>query len=1137
MLRYWGTLVLLLLATPVLVQAQNTGKLSGRILDGSTGEPLPGANVLLLGTQLGTITDVEGNYFIIGVPVGEYDVQASFVGFQPQTVQNVEINAGYTRELNFTLSPGVELNEIVVEYERPLIQKDAIGAPRVVTGEEIENLPIRGVANVAALQSGVVANEGSSSLFVRGGREQEVAYYVDGVKVVGALAVPQQAIQEQEMLIGAIPARYGDAMGGIISVTTKTGTSQRGFFGTIEALSSQVLDSYGYNLGSISIGGPIAPRKASFFISAEGLMMEDTDPFAKNILQLSDDAYAQLWQNPQVLQVEGPDANKDGKPDVSYIPFPTDIRPGFSEASLDSLLAARQLLAADQHVADHTPRFATDLFTADRFESRANKDFPYRRLNLNGNLTLTPVQSVNLRVGGAYETSQDDLFNYSRSLYNRDRFYNSDRNTWRAFGTWRQYLSNSTFYEVGVNYNDYKGWTYPNGFSKDVEDALFYGDADGVVLDANGNVVSQTPAYETNAVVRNYWQLSGAGAAARYQPQYVDGSFPSGSGVYSMFAVPGSMISEYIKFHRQQFRLNANATTQIGIHQIEFGGEYEQRTWRQYDVLAGSLARYFSDGKQETATETPVNSWGDLPAKVVESSFRSGETYGYDIYGLKETDEDDIESFAEYILSGGTAGANTLNIAPHKPIYYAGYIQDKIEFRDLIINLGLRVDVFDNNTLVLRDPYAAVPIVRANAIANRPGNIGEDFAVYFPDGNPTNAPIGYRDLDGNFYDTEGQRSSFDVLGPMGTVSRDTQAKFTSIFKDYKPQVTFMPRIGVSFPVTDQALFFASYNVLTQRPSEEAFVPPQTYVGLGNEYISNPNLKPETTTQYELGFRQRLGARAALQLSGFYRTQNNKIQIRSLPSGIPVHNSYYNVDFTTTKGATIEFDLRRTNNLSMNANYTLSYAQGTGSDAGTMQTIAWRGDYFPNFIAPAEFDRRHTFNVRLDYRLGEGDGPEILGARLLENFGVNIIGSVKSGMPYTQLRVPVSYPVYQDVTDPASGGLNGAYMPWSTLVDLNIDRRFALGNVASLTAFLQVQNLFDVDNILGVYRGTGLPDNDGYLDTKGGIDFANSSFSPDSYRFHYRTLVSNPLGSGDEDFAGARAWGLPRRTRLGVRFNF
>src|SRR5690606_15301561 len=156
MLRKWGTAVLLFVAMPALAWAQNTGKLAGVVTDASTGDPLPGANVVLEGTQMGTITDADGNYFILGVPVGTYDIQTSFVGYQGQTVTDVEITSGLTRELNFSLSPGLELEEIVVQYERPIIQRDAVGASRVVTAEDIQNLPVRGVAGLAQLQGGVV---------------------------------------------------------------------------------------------------------------------------------------------------------------------------------------------------------------------------------------------------------------------------------------------------------------------------------------------------------------------------------------------------------------------------------------------------------------------------------------------------------------------------------------------------------------------------------------------------------------------------------------------------------------------------------------------------------------------------------------------------------------------------------------------------------------------------------------------------------------------------------------------------------------------------------------------------------------------------------------------------------------------
>src|SRR5690606_13308462 len=124
MLRNLGTLVLLLLlATPLAAVAQNTGRIAGTVTD-DLGDPLPGANVVIEGTQLGAATDIDGNYFIIGVPVGTYTVTASFVGYASQTVEGLEVSSGYTTEQNFELGPQ-ELGTIEVTYERPIIQRDA----------------------------------------------------------------------------------------------------------------------------------------------------------------------------------------------------------------------------------------------------------------------------------------------------------------------------------------------------------------------------------------------------------------------------------------------------------------------------------------------------------------------------------------------------------------------------------------------------------------------------------------------------------------------------------------------------------------------------------------------------------------------------------------------------------------------------------------------------------------------------------------------------------------------------------------------------------------------------------------------------------------------------------------------------
>ena len=1099
------TTVFVLLVIPAVALAQNTGKLSGVVTDADTGEPLPGANIVLGATLLGTASDIDGNYFVIGVPVGTYDVTASFVGYQAQTIADVEINAGYTRELNFSLMPGAELEEIVVEYERPIIQKDAIGAPRVMNSDDLVLLPIRGVAAVASLQSGVVSSEGTG-LFVRGGREQEVTYYVDGVRISGQQALPRIAIQEQEMLIGTIPAKYGDAQAGVVSVTTKGGADR--FFGTVGAYTSQGLDSYGHSLGEISLGGPIIPGRLSFIVNGQYLREEDSSPWGVSTYQLTDDQMAALNANPQVVRAVGPAG------DSLYLPFPWEAAQAAWEAAQSSddneMLITTDSLASLLNLPEGytldggVPINAPETYRRENFSLEPSKNSPFNEAIVTGNVTYQPTQTITLRVGGAYETQRSESLGYHRHVFNAQSFNHQEEDTWRVYGSLRQRFASNFFYQIDAAYQDYNYLLYPNGYSGNVEEAFTYGDIDGDNLE----------------IASRYFALRPEG----YGPLYTaDGVASLGSVASVTFSLPGSPLATFQKQDRKVFQISGNATAQIGLHQLEFGGEYRTFTQRWYSIGGFGLSRFAQDDNCEQVA--CYASYSDLP---YEAAFRPRVSYyGYDFRGLNEVNDQDIQGYFD---------RTNLNIEPRQPIYYGGYLQDKIEYRDLILNLGVRLEVFDNNTTVLKDIYAPRPIIRAGSVSGAPGGIGADHAVYFNDSGDV---VGYRDLDGNFFDVEGSRvDALSIVNDLSGQVRPTDEPISTAFEEYSPQATFMPRIGVSFPVTDRAVFFASYNVTSQRPSERAFTTFRSYeeITSQNSRTSNPKLKPERTVQYELGFRQRLGATTALTISGFYRTQENKVSNRRLIGGFPSYGTYLNADFTTTKGIEFGFDLRRTRNLSATANYTLAFAQGTGSDAGATSVIVWRGSVFPNTIAPADFDQRHTLNASVDYRFGEDEGPAIGGSRLLQNMGLNILARYGSGMTYTALAGS-AFNVNASFTEDAVGSVNSARLPSTSRIDVRLDRRFRVGN-SSLTAYLIVQNLLDTQNVLAVFRATGLPDNDGYLMTDGGRSFVSTQADPGGAAFLYDAYISGPVNiGGRHTSASSLMYSRPRRFRLGFALNF
>ena len=1126
MLHRWSILALVTLLLPVAAWAQNTGKIAGQVTDATTGESLPGATVVIEGSTLGSATDLDGNYFIIGVPVGTYSVRATFVGYQAEVFLGVDVSAGYTRSLDFSLEPGVELEEVVVQYERPIIQKDAVGVPKIVDAEEIVNLPVRGPAEVAKIQAGVVSKEGSGTLNIRGGRGAEVVYYVDGVK--GGYGVPQSAVQEQEMLIGGINARYGDAMSGIISITTKSGSPN--FFGSIEALSSTQFDAFGYNLASATIGGPIISNRLSFFLAGEYSEWADANPRSQTTMQLTDAQIDDLWDAPMGFMVTDGDGNE------SVVRLPASLAhdatlavdnngaPDLSGGGLTFSDGTVIPVAEGSTVTLNPISRAEQLEASDFSESYKKRMRDRNTYTLNGNLTWNVFENVNLRIGGTYRNFRGQNASTSREIFSPQSHSEYDNHQYSAFATWTQYLSQSTFYQIQGSWRSYFNENFDPRFGRTYADFWNYADIDHPVHAAiagykNLSFVEETriddhgtpddPSDDTEITVN----------VPQFKRRYTDGLSISGETTAGLVGVVGGGRHGYSKGNGHTYRINLSATTQLGINQVEFGAEYETREGRGWGVNTFRLARYFADGNPENiAGDDPdLNTEGytrleDLPTHILS------DVVGGTGYNLLGTEQHDSENFDGFLDTGKDKPESDYYQRPHQPIYYGGYVQDKIEFRDIVLNLGLRVDVWDNNRPVFKDKYARRPIVRAGELSGSlPAGVGSDYAVYFSGDDV----VGYRDLQGNFFDHQGNPAGAGDILLNGLVRTKGSQITPDMFEDYEPQVTVMPRIGVSFPITDQALFFASYGVVSKRPATGAALL-GSLAAVANR--GNNSLVPEITTKYEIGFRQRLGVRQALSISGFFHQIDNLIQVRLIRGASPSgYSRYENVDFGTVKGLEFDYDLRPTNGLAMRANYTLSYANGTGSGSTTAGTIVWIDETPPNFISPLNFDQRHKINVSLNYSLGQGEGPTLVGTKLLQNFGFNILFVAGSGFPYTGVQFPL--PVNASRAPLPRGGVNEDRMPWTNRVDLRIQRRFRVsGGGANLTAFMWMQNIFNTVNVQNVYRYSGLPDNDGFLATAGGMDFLESAqpVSETLYNFRNRSLGS---------------FGLPRLTRLGVRLDF
>jgi hypothetical protein len=328
-------LLCLALVTAHAVQAQTTGKVDGRVIDSATGDPLPGVNVVVVGTMQGSTTDVDGYYFILNLKPGEYAIRASFIGFTAVTQEAVRVRIGKTTTVDFTLNEEVlEGEEIVVVADRPLVQRDLTSTESAVSAERLEALPVLSFSDVVNLQAGVVDGH------FRGGRIGEVAYLVDGIPINDvydqsfAYEVENNAIQEVEIITGTFNAEFGQAQSGVVNIVTKDGGSRysgsfSGYLGDYVTSGTDVFPNTGtlrptgtYELQG-SLGGPVPGMGDRLTFFASGRFVDG-------------DGY--LWGR-QVVQPIGP---SDGDGEVVQIDGRNVFVPGLADSSWAPMAWSRQ---------------------------------------------------------------------------------------------------------------------------------------------------------------------------------------------------------------------------------------------------------------------------------------------------------------------------------------------------------------------------------------------------------------------------------------------------------------------------------------------------------------------------------------------------------------------------------------------------------------------------------------------------------------------------------------------------------------------------------------------------------------------------------------------------------------------------
>ena len=514
---------------------------------------------------------------------------------------------------------------------------------------------------------------------------------------------------------------------------------------------------------------------------------------------------------------------------------------------------------------------------------------------------------------------------------------------------------------------------------------------------------------------------------------------------------------------REDMRIGGDfdLTSQLDNHLLEFGVGIEQHTIRGYGLNFVQVAGTVVD---------PSSPYYDEYYNDLRFAQNQPYVFGYDVTGNRKTNSDDPSSldwFADPSIGSHPSMAEFLK--PREPILGYIYLQDRFELQDIVLNLGLRMDYFDIKSHELINPE--LPYAGG--------------------------------LDPNKFDIED-------------------------FKIKDVEVKFSPRIGIGFPVTDATVFHAMYGTFFQTPElNDMYAGPfdyNTYITMSPQSSFNGGLLSEETTQYEVGFRQLLGANSALNLTAFYKNTKSLVNVEvsqyQRTEGGEVLNAIgsQNADFGTIKGFAFSFDVTRLSYFSVSLQYTLSFADGTGSSTNSSQTAVFRNldNLPPKVLAPLSYDQRHTGIVVLDFYVPEGE----LG--FWELFNVNAIFSFNSGRPYTPVD---QWDILGDAGLVAdnTGYINSAYAPSAFRIDFKVEKGFAIGSFY-LTPYVWIENLLDEDNIVGVWRSTGSPYTTNWLndpDAQGTIQQQGEGYVKD-----YETLEKDPNN-----------FGIPRLIKLGLKLNF
>ena len=1108
------------------VLAGTDGTIRGKVSDEDSME-LPGATIYLPALGVGAAADVSGNFIILNIPVGKYDVVVQMVGYQKKTYKEIHVVMDQTVWLNPTLPvAAVEGDEVEVLGTRPLVERGNTSKKITVDKEAIQSLPIRDMSELYSLQSGVVKVEsktrgipnqeerGLEEVHVRGGRSGEIAYMIDGMyirnPIFGGIGSGTRlnlfAINEFDWQPGGFNAEYGDAMSAVSNWHTSSGgenieyhfeyeTSLVGAF--LNELRGKTKDTEnfdklrGLNDYNFGIGGPVLGiPKLRFWFSGQHTTEENY-----SVYEFDDRVY--LGED-QDLLLDTLALNK------ANLVNPWDNISGFRGFGFDKTTDIFTKLSYKYsgklrfhlsywRVANHLQAFNARYLYWDEGRNELFRDT--YRVNFEINHSLTPKTFYTVRFA-----------RFIQDQFQGVRWRDNDNDGFPNWFEWRHAAGNKDIsdpensnvvpYRVGedgdtvryTNRDDISGWHVG------ATPGMWNWESAEKFDDSNGNGVWDVGESFTD------WNNDGSwdGPELVKELEYRDDSYWLEPEMYEDYEPFLDYNSIRLQFENIPGNSRAPVNTPWDPENIYYYMPTPQGDVWEEGRAFGGHDNFYADSRAVT-DEVRI----DLTSQISDKwKARWGFDYKYHRLNFYEIISPWLgqaasrQTFAEYWQDTGPDGLLPIDsgyVNPdigenngkwdegedysdsnengrwdnyREPEEFSAYMQNTFEVPWMVINYGIRIDAVNYNTQIWADTT---------------GKYTPGTPWYFSDLN-----------DNDIWDSNEEVSTLAGLPRQKVILKSA---------DWFYKVS--PRIGFSHVITDKSTFTFNYGLYYQTPKYQNIYlntnrmeDPEELFEEGNGEVGNATMNAQRTQSYSAGFNVQVGQNWSYSLMTWVKNMDQLTKNTFQRSGVYSYNISENGDYGSAKGIdlTLKFrgrafgsQLQYTYSIAKNnSEYPWANVSGQYVDAPSQESLQF-------------YDRPHDLTFWFYTGLP---------------FGINaaVTAFYQSGGPYTPYIFAGKDP------KPDERNINTKRGPAFKNANLNFSKYVSIMN-HRVSLGLSVYNFLDIRNEVDVWPLTGKADDPGayYTDRVG---LADSE--------HY-------LSSAYYD----RPWrsSQPREVNFNVRFDF